>query len=117
MEFSVGTALENNLQRKLNLPGRSSCVDNSTGASTHGAGAFENRRRRKTEIRMIQNVKELRPKLSLEIFPNPEGFLRGQIDVGKSRPKGGISAEIGVRPREWQGKSGGVVVPIRPSQY
>ena len=64
-----GGPLENELQSELNLPRRADDRSDLSGCVIRRAsGVQEERSSRQTQIRVIQNIEELRSKLSIDPF-------------------------------------------------
>ena len=63
----------NNLDRKLDLPGGCRRQIDRASSADRGSGSVKNniKVRRGAEIRAIENVEKLRPKLHVESFRNP----------------------------------------------
>src|SRR5579872_2748592 len=98
--------LPNYFQRELNLPFRRDRPHKRSGDWIPGSGAVEDvgiavTDRGGTEIGVIQDVKDLRPKLNVEIFgdsPNIVVLENRKIEIGQSWTNqdiaSGVSAEV-----------------------
>src|ERR1035438_6878089 len=92
LRSSAANDLENQLQRKLTLPRRIARADGPEG----GTGRL---RVRYSEIRVVQNIEELRPELHPGLISNPEVLVHGKIPLVEVRSAERIPADIPVRLR------------------
>src|SRR5664280_698948 len=87
LRSSAANDLENQLQRKLALPRRVAGADGPEG----GAGGL---RVRYPEVRVVQNVEELRPELHPGLIADAEVLVDGKVPLIEVGSTERIAADI-----------------------